>query len=536
MNGNRYRPLPHGHRLQGKEQEYVIDRALGQGSFGITYLAMTRVRLSGQLGNIATEAKVAIKEFFMRDLNSREEGSCSLRESTGNSLVTRYRRAFMREAHNLSRMRHAGIVSVLEVLEANNTAYIVMEYIEGSTLDAYIRHRGRLPEVEALGIFRAICDSMCYMHSQRMLHLDMKPKNVMRDAAGGMYVIDFGLSKQYTAQGEPESSTSIGLGTPGYAPIEQGKRQDDGKFHATLDVYALGATLLKMLTGQTPPEASEVSDDVLENPPSGSLLRGMLEKCGVSRKTIAVLLKAMHPSRKQRYQSVPELMGAFGWQAKAYGKDIIVKVATEETCFVDGSTLKLNGHEWVDLGLSVKWATCNVGASSPDDYGWYFAWGETSPKGEYSWETLKYRVSGDSYDNVKFSKYVVTGKYGTVDNRTRLELSDDAARQQWGGGWRMPTEAEFEELVDKCKWSWTTEGGHKGYRVTGPNGRSIFLPAAGYRYGSSLFFVGENGYYWSSSLNTSYSTNAYYLYFYFGNHIVINIHRSSGRSVRPVTE
>ena len=128
------------------------------------------------------------------------------------------------------------------------------------------------------------------------------------------------------------------------------------------------------------------------------------------------------------------------------------------------------------------------------------------------------------------------GKYGPVDNRTRLELSDDAAHQQWGGSWRMPTSAEFQELVDKCRWSWTTEGGHAGYKVTGPNGRSIFLPAAGCRHGSSLDGAGEYGYYWSSSLSTSYSCYAGRLYFYGGNHGVSYGNRGSGRSVRSVTE
>ena len=602
MSGQQQQPLPHGHRLQGKKQEYVIDRVLGQGSFGITYLAKYKQQVRGEMGTASVWAQVAVKEFFMRDLNSREEGSYSLRESTGNSLVSKYRRAFMREAQNLSHMRHPGIVSVLEVIEANNTAYIVMEYIEGSTLDDYIQRRVCLPEREALACFRDICDAMCYMHAQRMLHLDMKPKNVMRDEEGRLSLIDFGLSKQYTESGEPESSTSIGLGTPGYAPSEQGKRQDDGKFHATLDVYALGATLLKMLTGQTPPEASEVSDDVWAYPPSGRMLSSLMQSAGVSSETRRIVEKAMHPFRLQRYQSVPELMAAFGWSVKAYQKEEHVREDTDEgtdieeepkpkpepkpnpqpkpqpqpepepgptprpnptpspkrsvpgwlygllagvllvlavvfwpnptlapASFISGSE---NGHEYVDLGLSVKWATCNVGAVSPGEYGDYFAWGETSPKNEYTWGTLKYcnDTTGDS-----FSKYN-QDQGGTRDNRTRLELSDDAARQRWGGSWRMPTREEFQELVDKCRWSWTTGGGHKGYKVTGPNGHSIFLPAAGYRYGSSLYIAGENGYYWSSSLNSSDSNSANGLYFGSGRRYVGNNNRYYGRSVRSVTE
>lgn len=183
-----------------------------------------------------------------------------------------------------------------------------------------------------------------------------------------------------------------------------------------------------------------------------------------------------------------------------------------------------NGHEWVDLGLSVKWATCNVGASSPEGYGDYFAWGETSPKSSYNWKNLKYRTSGDSYDNVKFSKYVTDGKYGPVDNRTTLELSDDAVRANWGGNWRMPTIDEFQELIDKCIWAWTKMNGKKGYKVTSKrNGNSIFLPAAGWRDGTSLCRGGSYGYYLSGSLDESISCSVRNIGFNSGNHNLISV-------------
>ena len=194
-------------------------------------------------------------------------------------------------------------------------------------------------------------------------------------------------------------------------------------------------------------------------------------------------------------------------------------------------TGSLNGHEWVDLGLSVKWATCNVGASNESDYGSYFAWGEISPKSEYTWSNLKYCLDSNGD---RFSKYVASSSYGNVDNRTRLEYSDDAARYNWGGRWRMPTESEFEELINKCKWEWTTRGGHNGYLVTGPSGRSIFLPAAGWRTGSSSSSVGSLGYYWSSTLTSSYSLNARYFYFNSGYDFVSSSNRYDGQSVRPV--
>ena len=180
------------------------------------------------------------------------------------------------------------------------------------------------------------------------------------------------------------------------------------------------------------------------------------------------------------------------------------------TCNVEVFEPDYNGHEFVDLGLSVEWATCNVGASSPEDYGDYFAWGETEPKDYYDWSTYKWCNGSDN----TLTKYCTDSYYGTVDNKTVLDLEDDAAHVNWGGDWRMPTLAEQEELINNCTWEWKTQNGVKGRKATSKiNGNSIFLPAAGYRDGSSLYSVGSRGNYWSSSLYSSYSGSAYFLYF-----------------------
>ena len=194
---------------------------------------------------------------------------------------------------------------------------------------------------------------------------------------------------------------------------------------------------------------------------------------------------------------------------------------------------KKNGHEYVDLGLSVKWATCNVGASKPEEYGDYFACGETTPKSTYDWSTYKWcRGSRET-----LTKYNTKSSYGIVDNKTTLELSDDAARANWGGSWRMPTKAEQDELREKCRWAWTTQNGVKGYKVTSKiNGKSIFLPAAGYRKDSSLYRAGSGGYYWSSSLNTDYPYGAYEFYFHSDRVDRYCTHRCNGLSVRPVCQ
>ena len=196
-----------------------------------------------------------------------------------------------------------------------------------------------------------------------------------------------------------------------------------------------------------------------------------------------------------------------------------------------------NGHEYVDLGLSVKWATCNVGATKLEEYGDYFAWGETQPKSTYDWSTYKW-CRGSIYTQ---TKYCTNSSFGTVDNKTTLELSDDAARANWGGSWRMPTKAEQDELRTECTWTWTTENGVNGYRVTsnkaGYTDKSIFLPAAGCRYPSAPYYAGSCGYYWSSSLYTDYPSDAYLLSFSSGEaDWRSHVYRDYGFSVRPVCQ
>ena len=190
-----------------------------------------------------------------------------------------------------------------------------------------------------------------------------------------------------------------------------------------------------------------------------------------------------------------------------------------------------NGHEYVDLGLSVKWATCNVGASQPEEYGDYFAWGEVEPKEEYHWSNYKWcNGTGDTQ-----TKYCTNSDYGTVDNKTVLESADDAAAINWGGSWRMPTDAELTELREQCTWTWATQNGVNGYKVTSnSNGKSIFLPVAGYRLGSSLYNAGSNGLSWSSSLDTDGPNSACELYFYSDNVGRGYCDRYYGLSVRPV--
>lgn len=296
---------------------YKIEKVLGQGSFGITYLAEHT-----NLGR-----KVAIKEFFMKDLNSRGEDG-SITGMTDGSLSQNYCVKFQKEAINLSRLDHPNIVRVTDSFSENGTVYYVMDFIEGQNLNDYIKSH-YIDEAEAVSIIKSVADALIYMHEEKhMLHLDLKPGNVMRrNSDGHISLIDFGLSKHFSEDGQPETSTTIGLGTAGYAPIEQGNKAKNGEFRPTIDVYALGATFYKLLTRETPPPASDlVSDD--------ELLENNLRAKGVSEVYVNVISEAMCPNVRKRIQNIQsfkdKLLGVTG-EAHGLSKNDNIQETTEET-------------------------------------------------------------------------------------------------------------------------------------------------------------------------------------------------------------
>lgn len=670
--------LKEGSFLQGGR--YRIERMLGQGGFGITYLGM-------QTG---LNRKVAIKEFFMKEYCNREKETShvSVPSMGSKDLVERFRQKFVKEAQIISEFSCPNIIRIYDVFEENGTAYYVMEYHGYSSLADLVKHRGRLEEAEAVSYIRQVAEALRYIHERNINHLDVKPGNVLLDADGRAVLIDFGMSKRYDADGEQTSTTPVGI-SHGYAPLEQYKKGGVGTFSPVTDIYSLGATFYKLVTGITPPDASEVDEDGLSSFPNP-----------ISDGTKQAIRQAMNMKRKDRPQSVdaflfllgdsvgnddegtvlddvipaPQLSpkpskwlipivfclltglcvfgfrkctesdGGFSKDNDSLFTEILVHVDTvpilpakndkpflpekgedviPSTCplyvntspdgaivYVDGKkigkspiegqdisrgkhTVKIvldgydiftkkytfddkpivinetlaakipvsnhtlektetdkidsltvtatvseptfvkvepskpeplkivaagtiNGHVYVDLGLSVKWATMNVGASSPSDPGDYFAWGEVRPKSEY-----------DVSNSITYGKEV-----GDICGNSQY----DAARYHWGGSWRLPSQKELEELTAKCTWTWIRQNGHAGYKVTGPNGNSIFLPASGYHIGTSVNGVGTYGPHWSGSPHGSNTQYAYGLRFSEDFRDVNCLSRIGGCGVRPVSD
>ena len=610
--------------LQG--DKYKIEKVLGQGGFGITYLG-TQMTLN---------RKVAIKEFFMKEYCERNSNTShvSLGTSGSREIVERFRSKFIKEAQTIAEMDNNHIIRIYDVFEENGTAYYVMEYLPGGDLSKRILNNG-LPETEALGYIRQIGDALIYIHSKNILHLDIKPTNILFRENGDVVLIDFGVSKHYDGKsGSQTSSTPVGI-SEGYAPTEQYDREVISSFAPSTDIYSLGATLYCLLCGTRPPKASVVLNEGLPTLPSK-----------VSESIRRAVEKAMAPRRKDRPQSVKEFLALLDNEVtivepkiepkktpkatiiitpNPFKKWIIplaacvvvtlavifwpknkaienVEIVTQQiptkidsiitdsifveevtptpslfyvttspsdaTVYIDGKkvgtspienkeisrgthTVKIskkgyetitekldfgdkpvvfnktltitysssgtiNGHQYVDLGLSVKWADRNIGANKLSDYGNYYAWGEIQIKQEFT------------YNN--------SITYGEKFNDIANNILYDAALANWGKGWRLPTKAECEELVNKCVWVKTSIDGKIGYKITGPNQNSIFLPAAGSNNNQSED-AGSYGWYWSSTPYNVRDDNIEAYEIEFGNFHRVSIGaRCSGHSIRPVSK
>ena len=542
--------LQSGTLLQGGK--YKIETVLGQGGFGITYLAT----------QVALERKVAIKEFFMKEHCNRDVATShvSVGSQGSQELVARFRQKFVKEARMIAGLNHPHIIRIIDVFEENGTAYYVMEYMGNGSLAEYLKRNGAVRESEALHYIYQLADALKFIHQHQMNHLDIKPGNVLLDNNNNATLIDFGLSKRYDGEGHQTSTTPIGI-SAGYAPMEQYKQGGVSTFSPATDIYSLGATLYKLLTNETPPDASDVNDDGLPPlPPS------------ISQSTADTIEKAMQPRRRDRPQSIDEFLSLLTNNNKPsmqYNEEesettiipsispkaeeepgspnippkranhlsnreiwfIAILILLVTSIFVINKTsynvpaqnsdtavaienpIPNLPAQPIDLGLSVKWASWNVGASSPEDYGGLYGWAD--PTGNNT------STNNTDYPNNIPPSYLCVTNY-------------DIAHIKWGENWRLPTKNEVLELCEKCSWKWTSYKGSNGYMITGPSGNYIFLPAVGQRYGTNIGSQKNFGYYWSGTLySTGYSN---YLSFSNTQYQLSFTLRYLGCSVRPVSK
>lgn len=251
--------LKRGILLQGGK--YRIEKVLGQGGFGITYLATQDI----------LNRKVAIKEFFFKEFCEREDGTntITLGTQSNKATVEKFLKKFIKEAQTISALHHPNIVQIHDIFRENNTAYYVMEYIDGKSLGDIVKIQGALPETKAVEIIKKVAVALDYIHAKNINHLDVKPNNIMvRHNDGEVILIDFGVAKQYDEETkEGTTTTPVGI-SHGYSPSEQYKRNGVSSFSPESDIYSLGATLYKLVTGITPPEAIEVAQEGLPEMPS----------------------------------------------------------------------------------------------------------------------------------------------------------------------------------------------------------------------------------------------------------------------------
>lgn len=299
--------LPNGHVLQNGK--YRITHVIGQGGFGITYKGVWYTEVKGSLGTVQTEVPICIKEYFFKDYCYRETESFAVKvhSETGKVLFDKFKEKLIKEAKILSEVHHPHIVNVLEVFEENDTAYIAMEYISGCSLKYMMDREGILPEPKVLRYVRQIGEALQFVHEKNILHLDIKPSNILIDSSGKARLIDFGVSKRYDIEQQETSTTMLTL-SKGFASIEQYDNEGTQSFSPCPDIYSLGATMYNLLTGKIPTESILRATRPLQKPSE-------LNK-DISPKTEAAIIKAMQIIPADRFQTVDEMMTALDFPAE----------------------------------------------------------------------------------------------------------------------------------------------------------------------------------------------------------------------------
>jgi len=567
---------------------YRVVRQLGQGGMGSVWLAEDT-----QLDN---------KPFAIKMLPA---------------ILVSNKRAYRQlkdEALVAMQLVHPNIVQIRAFEENNGNPFLVMDYIDGQTLDNYLaEHTGTtgilpvetgLPESDVLRILRPIAAALDYAHTKGVIHRDVKPGNVMIAKDGTPYILDFGIAREIQ-ETMTRVTGKLSSGTLLYMSPEQLMGEDPS---AAQDVYSFAAMAYECLKGKPPFAHGQIEFQIMNKPPDPLPTEGLTGKAailaagvmaGLAKKpegrpaTCTAVLEeenltqrrreAELQSGRARSPSGPQLGGArpvvtddaqpgrARSPSAPQGDDNVRVEHVERADDLGGarrpaepvgrrvptpsqSKEPLHDHKGVQLWEGGPyWAETNIGAEKPEDYGYYFWWGDTvGYKRENGvWVAGDGASSGFSFEETNLFRKLfgkkdnipTCGKGGStllndgwITAEGVLAPGHDAAHVQWGGGWRMPTKQEFDNLKSKCDWKWTAVNGVNGYVVRGRGNyetHRIFLPCAGYGNGTSLNHSGSYGYYWSS-VPLSGSSGAYGLYFGSGYHCADCYYRYFGRSVRPV--
>ena len=486
---------------------YHIVRQLGQGGMGSVWLAEDM-----QLDN---------KQFAIKMLPS---------------VLVNNKRAYRQlkdEAFVAKKLTHPNIVMLRALEENNGNPFLVMDYIDGHTLNDYLAEKGKLTEEEVIRVLRPIAAALDYAHTKGVVHRDVTPSNVMIAKDGTPYILDFGIAHEIQVAMTCVTG-KLSIDTLMYMSPEQNNGDEPT---TAQDVYSFAAMAYECLAGKPPFSRGNIEYQIMNTAPAPLTGNADILAAGV--------MAGLAKKPEDRPTTCAAVMEIDGFSR------------VEHVERVESSRNKVQLWEG-----GPYWADTNIGAEKPEDYGFYFWWGDTvgykhegeawvasdGSSSDFEFGEKHTPTCGKSLSILKSEGWVIGGEerqsllgklFGVkAKEDSVLTTKHDAAQVHWGGDWRMPTNQELKDLCNKCDWTWTAMNGVNGYVVCGRGNYasvSIFLPSAGFGHEVSLGHAGSTGAYWASVPHSDYNdSEAWDLGFNSGSHSVSYYYRYFGQSIRPV--